>query len=479
VKKTGKIVVGVLAVLVLAGGVAASIRYSQRDLVTVQTSKVVRTSLTSVVTASGEIKPKNYINLGANAQGRIAALYVKEGDKVHKDQIVAQIENIQATADVQAQRMAVASAEADSAASEAGIKAQDDAITTQVATIDRAKAELDRAKINLDRANKLWEAQVAPRQDLDKAKSDYDSADASLRSEQARLTQLRTQKAQYAAQLNSQQRRVAQVQAQLTRANDILAKYDVVAPLDGLVTYLPVRVGETVVMGIQNSAASTVMTIADMSLITAEVKADETDVVNIKIGQQAAVTIDAIPGKTFQGHVTEIGNTAILRSSGLAASTSATSSQEAKDFKVVVALDDPPDEIRPGLSATAKITTDTRDNAVTIPLQALTVRTKGDLEQAEREKSKVKAEDNGPLDPIKEKERKEEVQGVFVVTPDNKAEFKKVETGITGQTDIEALSGVSAGDTIVTGSYKAIRTLKPGARVKIDNKSPVVNDSKS
>jgi HlyD family secretion protein len=202
---------------------------------------------------------------------------------------------------------------------------------------------------------------------------------------------------------------------------------------------------------------------------------DETDIVNIALNQKAEVTIDAIPNRTFTGHVTEIGNTAILRSSGLAASTSATSSQEAKDFKVVVALDNPPEEVRPGLSATAKITTTTRNSVVTIPIQALTVRTKGDLEVVDKNKK----EDNGPLDPIKEKERKEEVQGVFVVTAENKAEFHKVDTGITGQTDIEVLNGVNAGDTIITGSYKAIRTLKPGTRVKVDNQTPIISDSKS
>ena len=359
-QKTGKVVVGVVALLVLAGGVAASIRWSQRDLVTVQTSKVIRADITSVVTAAGEIKPRNYINLGANAQGRIVELLVKEGDRVRKDQTMARIENIQATADLNAQKAAVNAAEADSAASEVGVRAQDDAITTQVATLDRTKYELERSKISLDRAKKLWEAQVAPKQDLDKAQSDYDSANASVREAQAHLVQLQTQKAQYNAQLNSQQKHVAQAQAGLARSADILAKFDVVTPIDGLVTYLPVRVGETVVPGIQNSAASTVVTIADMSLITAEVKVDETDIVNIALNQTAVVTIDAIPNQTFMGHVTEIGNTAILRSSGLAASTSATSSQEAKDFKVVVALDNPPEEVRPGLSATAKITTTTR-----------------------------------------------------------------------------------------------------------------------
>src|SRR5207253_4216191 len=128
------------------------------------------------------------------------------------------------------------------------------------------------------------------------------------------------------------------------------------------------------------SAASTIMTIADMSLITAEVKVDETDIVNVKLGQSADVTIDAIPNKTFKGHVSEIGNTAILRSTGVAASQSAVSSQEAKDFKVVIAMDNPPDDIRPGLSCTGKITTATRQNAVMVPLQAVIVRQRGELQ---------------------------------------------------------------------------------------------------
>ena len=187
-----------------------------------------------------------------------------------------------------------------------------------------------------------------------------------------------------------------------------------------------------------------------MSLITAEVKVDETDIVNVKLGQPAEITIDAIPNKTFKGHVTEIGNTAILRSTGVAASQSAISSQEAKDFKVVVALDNPPDEIRPGLSCTAKITTATRQNVLTIPIQALTVRQKGDLE-VKPAGSGTGAQAATKTDPAAEKAKKEEIQGVFVIEG-GKAVFRKVETGITGATDIEVLSGLKDGDQIVTGT---------------------------
>jgi HlyD family secretion protein len=236
------------------------------------------------------------------------------------------------------------------------------------------------------------------------------------------------------------------------------------------VTNLPVRIGETVVPGIQNSAASAVMTIADMSLITAEVKVDETDIVNLQVGQSADITIDAIPDRTFSGHVVEIGNTAILRSSGQVASNSATSSTEAKDFKVVIALDEPPEVIRPGLSCTAKITTSTRSDVVAIPIQALTVRQKGDLQES---KATEKEKKQGPIDLAAERERREEVVGVFVVK-NGAAEFRPVETGIAGATDIEIVSGLQPGEEIIIGSYQVIRTLRPGARVTVDNRSSVI-----
>jgi HlyD family secretion protein len=472
VKKKWKIAIGILLVLLIAGGVFASIRINQRGIVTVQTGRVVRQDLASIVTASGEIKPRNYINIGANAQGIITALLVKEGDHVRKNQVVARIESTQAQADVQAQQAALNAALADSAAAEAAVKAMDDGVTTSQATLDRAKADLEKAKVDYNRGADLLKEHLIAQQDFDTRKATYDGAVAAVREAQARLDQMKAQRAQTAAQLASAQRRVAQSRAGLTRFSDILAKYDATAPLDGIVTNLPVRVGETVVPGIQNSAASTIMTIADMSLITAEVKVDETDIINVKLDQPADITIDAIPNKTFKGHVIEIGNTAILRSTGVAASQSTTSSQEAKDFKVVIALDNPPDDIRPGLSCTAKITTATRKGVMTIPLQALTVRQRGELEPPKKGGG-VRAA--GPADAAAEKAKKEEIQGVFVISGD-KAVFKKVDTGITGATDIEVLNGLKDGQEIVTGSYKVIRTLRNDARIKIDNKPPAVEN---
>jgi HlyD family secretion protein len=471
VKKKWKVLLVIAVVCIVGGGIFASIRINQRGVVTVQTSTVVREDLTSIVTASGEIKPKNYINLGANAMGIVTAIFVKEGDHVKKNQIVARVEAIQARADVDAQEAALNSALADSAAAEAGAKALDEAIKTSQADIETARANLQRTKVFYQRDQELYKEKLVPRQDLDQKKSDYLSAEAALQSAQARYDQMKAQAAQGKAQLMGAQRRVAQARAVLAGAEDVLAKHNSVAPLDGIVTDLPVRVGETVVPGVQNSAASTIMTIADMSQITAEVMVDETDIVSVQLGQPADVSIDAIPNRIFKGHVTEIGDTAILRSTGVAASQSATSSQEAKDFKVVIALENPSDEIRPGLSCTAKITTATRHNVLGIPLQALTVRERRDLEPQPKG-----VEAATRLDSAQEKALKQELQGVFVVSGE-KAVFHKVDTGITGATDIEVLNGLKEGDQIITGSYQVIRTIKNDARVKVDNKAPVVSNS--
>ena len=460
-----KIILGLVLTVTIAVGVYAGIRYSKRGIVSVQTGRTIRQDITSVVTASGEVKPRNYVNIGANAIGRITEILVKEGDRVRKGQLLAKLESIQPQADVTAQTAAVSAIQSESAASEAAVKAADDNLLTLQASIDRARADLERTRMDFERAQELFNAKLIARQEFDQKKAVFDAQRAAVREAETRLVGARSSRAQTAAQLSGAQKRIAQNQAMLTRVNDVLEKHYSVAPLDGMVTNLPVRVGETAVMGIQNTPGSLIMTIADMSLITAEVKVDETDIVNVKLDQKADITIDAIPNRVFKGHVVEIGNTAILRSTGLAASQSTISSQEAKDFKVVIALDDPPDEIRPGLSCTAKVTTATRRNVLTAPIQALTVRQKSDLEY-----NNTPGEGSGMPAPAAGKAAKEEIQGVFVISGD-KAVFRKVETGISGATDIEVLSGLNEGDQIVTGSFKVIRTLRNQARIKVENTS--------
>ncbi len=336
------------------------------------------------------------------------------------------------------------------------------------ASIEQSKADSEKAQLEFQRGDELYKQHLIARQDFDQRKSTFDGTKAAVQVAQARLAQAKAQMAQSAATTASSQKRVAQIRANLARYTDVLRKFDSFSPLDGVVTNLPVRVGESVVPGVQNSAGSTIMTIADMSIITSEVKVDETDIVNVQLNQSADVTIDAIPNKIFKGHVIEIGNTAIVRSTGLAASQSNTSNQEAKDFKVVVAIDSPPADLRPGLSSTSKITTAVRTQALTIPIQALTVRQKGDLDPKHKEGSAPLK-----LDPATEKANKEEIQGVFVVA-NAKAIFRKVEVGITGSTDIEVTGGLKDGEEIVTGPYQVIRTLRTDASVKVDNKPPVV-----
>ena len=463
-KTKWKVLILIGLLLLIAGGVFASIKISQRGIVTVQTGKVTRQDLTSVVTASGEIKPKNYINIGANQQGPLTAILVKEGDRVKKGQILAQIASVDANADVKAQTASLNSALADSAAGEALQKSFEDNIAAASADLDKSKADLEQKIADYQRGQQLFNAQLIAKQDFDSKKAAYDAALAAVRGAESRLAQANSQRAQAAAQLTSAQKKVAQQQAMLTRVNVIYSKYNAYAPLDGVVTNLPVRVGETVVPGIQSSTASTIMTIADMSQITAELHVDETDIVSVKLGQTADVTVDAIPNRTFHGKVIEIGDTALLRSTGVAASQSQTSTQEAKDFKVVIALDVAEDLLRPGLSCTAKITTAQKREVLAIPIQALTVRQKGDIQAR-------KPKEPAPTDPAALKAMKEELQGVFVVNGE-KAEFRKVDTGITGATEIEVTGGLNPGEQIVTGSYKVIRTMRNDTKIKVDNKVP-------
>ena len=243
--------------------------------------------LASTVTASGEIKPKVYVNIGANAFGKITKLYVKEGDLVKKGQMLATLDNIQSAADVAANASALDSSETDAMAAQA-------AVNTSVADLNQAQAELERAKLDYDRNKSLYDDKLI-------AKADYDTKNAAWETAKAQLAQAKAKLAQARAQLDSAQGHISRIAANLRRVTDVLSKTEYRAPFDGIITNLPVREGETVVVGIQNAPGSTLMTIADMSVMTAEVKVDETDIVNVKIGQPAEVTIDAMPKQKFQG----------------------------------------------------------------------------------------------------------------------------------------------------------------------------------
>jgi HlyD family secretion protein len=455
-----KIILIVVAVLVAAGLVSLFIYRQQSGYTKVLTAKITRHDLATVVSGTGQIKAQTYVNLGATAMGRVTHLYVKEGDTVKKGETVATIEHVQQEANVAGQQATISAAKTDIASYVAAEK-------TAEANVEHAKADLEQKQLDWQRAQALYQDGIMAKQDFDAKKAAYDLDVASLDQAVASLNQAK-------AQTDSQRGHLQSDVASLRYNQDLLDRTIAVAPFDGIVTNEPIREGETVVEGIQNAEGSTLMTLADMSVVTAEVKVDETDIVNIQIGQPADVTVDALPGKVFKGHVTLVGDQALLRSTGVATSQSTTGTEEAKDFKVVVTLDTPSNDLRPGLSTTAKITTAHKSDVLSLPIQALTMHdpasdNKSGSDGVQAASSADPASAGAP------------VEGVYVVDKDDRgklrAKFVPVTTGITGATDIEVLSGLSEGQEVVTGPYKTLRALKNNALVKRDTTKQVVLSS--
>jgi HlyD family secretion protein len=451
-----KIVLIVLAVVAVVGLVAFFIYRQQSGYTKVLTAKIVRQDLATVVSGTGQIKPKTYVNVGATSFGRVTHFYVKEGDHVKKGQTVATIESVQQEASVSGQQAAIAAAKTDIASYIAAEK-------TAEANVEHAKADLEQKHLDWERAQGLFKAGILAKQDYDAKKAAYDTDVASLNQAVAGLNQAK-------AQTDSARGHLGTQIATLRANQDLLDKTIAIAPFDGIVTNMPMREGETVVTGIQNSEGSTLMTLADMSVITAEVKVDETDIVNIQIGQSADVTVDALPGKVFKGHVTLAGDQALLRSTGMATSQSTTGTEEAKDFKVVVTLDTPSSDLRPGLSATAKVTTAHKANTLSLPIQALTMHDpSADKAKGQGGVQAASVSTNPPGG------KSAPVQGVYILETDKgklRAKFIPVTTGITGATDIEVLSGLTEGQEIVIGPFKTLRALKDGSLVKRDTAKP-------
>ncbi len=450
-----------LAVLVAAILVIYMVVRQQSGYTKVYTAKIAKQELASVVSGTGQIKPKTYVNVGATSFGRITRFFVKEGDHVKKGQTLATIENVQQESSVRGQ-------EANIAAGKTDINSYSAAEKTAEANVDRSKADLEQKKLDWDRAQQLFKGGIMARQDYDARKAAFDLAVAALAQTQAQLNQAK-------AQTESARAHLRTAESTLRANQDLLAKTIAIAPFDGLVTNEPVREGETVVEGIQNALGSTLMTIADMSVVTAEVKVDETDILNVKVGQTAEVTIDAMPGKTFHGVVTLVGDQALLRSTGIATSQSTTGTEEAKDFKVIVTLNDPSNDLRPGLSCTAKITTAHKADVLTLPIEALTMHDPAeDKTPAKAVKADAAPSSRPKLNPV---------QGVFLAEKDSRgrlrAKFVPVTTGITGATEIEVLSGLKPGDEIVTGPYKILRGLKGEALLKRDTQPLSLNTGSS
>jgi HlyD family secretion protein len=440
-------------ILVAIGVIAwASVYEANKDVVTVQTGTVVREDLRTLVTGSGEIRPNNYTNVVGQGVGIITSIDVHEGDYVKQGDILLHVDSVQPAADVKAQQASIDASKAGVEASEANYQSAD-------ATLSERQSDLDKAKLDWEREQKMYQDQLVAKSDFDATKATYDSAVGAVAAAKAQLSQM-------AATRDQSKSNLEQAEATLVHQNDILHKTTYFAPISGLVSYIAVRVGENVVPGIQNSQGSFLLTLSDMSVVTAEVKVDETDITNVHNGQPAEITIDALPNKTFSGKVTAVGDEAILRSTGDASMTqTTTNTQEARDFKVVVTLDNPPTGLRPGLSVTAKIQTAQKKDVLSIPIQALAMRSQKDIDGKQDSGGSVTlAASNSDA----ASSGKGDVQGVFAVRG-NKVQFIPVQTGISGVTDIEVTGGLNLGDQIVTGSYKALRSLQSGTSIKIDN----------
>jgi HlyD family secretion protein len=433
-----KIFIGIGIVIVLAAIAYANIRFKRVEGLEVTTEGVQKRRLEAIVSASGKIQPKRDVNISADTMGRVTDLAVDEGARVTEGQFLLQI-------DPRNLRSAVQRTEASLAAA----KSQVDQLRV---AIESSKVALKQAEENHNRQQNLWKGGLTTREALERSENELRLRQADLRSQE---TQLRTQ-----------QLRMESESATAESARFDLSKVRIESPITGIVTRRNIEEGETVVIGTMNNAGTVLLTIADMSVIQAEVEVDETDLPTIQMGQLAKITIDAMPGQTFTGKVTEIGNSPI-QAAGSAAQTQAT------NFKVVVTLDKEIPEVRPGFTCTAEITTAVRDSAIAVPIQATTVREvivddKGNVIRPPDDEKKSRRPSVGTTAQaaeLKPGQTRKELEGVFVVQ-NSKAVFMPVKTGIAGEKYFEVLSGLKEGDAVITGPFASVRSLAEGAAVK-------------
>jgi HlyD family secretion protein len=431
-----KIIIGVLVVVVLGGIAAANLSMKRSTATTVNVEKIEKRDLESIVSASGKVQPKRSVNISAETSGKVVNLQVNEGDVVKKGQLLLQI---------------------DPRNLETAVMNREASLNTQRSQLDQMQAQTDNLKISLrqaedalQRAEGLAKQGLIPREQLERAQNDVKMRQTDLKvNAQAILTQ---------------QQRIKQEEANLESAKYDLNKVRIVSAIDGLVTRRNIEEGETAVVGTMNNAGTVLLTIADLSVIETEIEVDETEIPEIKIGQPAKVTIDAIPDKTFPGKVTEVGNSPIQVPGASAA-------QRATNFKVVVTIDGEVPGMRPGFTCTAVITTATRQKSIAVPIQAMTLREvivdqEGHIVRPPTPKPGERKPPTTAIEP-KEGQTRKEFEGVFLIQ-DNRAVFVPVKTGIAGEKYFEVLDGIKEGDQVITGPFQSVRGLKDGDEVKIE-----------
>jgi HlyD family secretion protein len=415
-KKKVLIVLGVVAGISVLG--ALTLRGGGDKGVEVRTEQVARRDLVSVVTASGKIEPVRKVDISADISGRVVQVLVQEGQMVERGALLIRI---------------------DPSAFQANVRRAEASVSQARAREAQARSQLAQARTALQRAEQLSSGeQLISRAELDQARTQEQVAEGELQ----------------AARFG-----VSQAEAALSEARDQLSKTTIAAPMAGRVTRLNIEEGETAVVGTMNNPGSLLLTIADLSTMQATVKVDETDVPGITVGDSAAVRIDAFPGQSFPGRVTRIGNSSIQPVAG------AQGSEETVDYEVEITLDSPPAELRPDLSATAEIVTETRANALAVPIIALTVRDPEGKKLRAADEEELPGQSQNQSKTARAQQRLQEIEGVFVVDS-GKAKWVPVEVGIAGDRYFEVLKGLRGGETVVSGTYQVIRELESDAAVR-------------
>ncbi len=436
-----------MALVIVAGGSAAYFARQRDEGTRVTAETLWKRNLEAIVSASGKIDPKKTVNISAQSMGRVTQLMVNEGDRVKAGQFLLQIDPVNAESAV---RRDVA-----------GVAAARTGLEQARVQVRSSQANLDVARQSLKRQQELWQAGLTTRETLERAEAELDIREADLR---AREQDIRAREEQ-----------LRQQEAGLTSSRHSLSQARFEAPFDGIVTRRNVEVGENVLVGTMNNAGTVLLTIADMSVIEAEVEVDETDIPLVQLGQPATVTVDAIVGRTFTGKVTEIGNSPIQ-----ATGAQIGGQRTATNFKVVVTLDDQIADVRPGFSCTAEITTATRNQAVAVPIQALTVREltydeKGNVVRQPPRPPRSRFQFGRSVEPsvsasvaaeLLPGQKREEVEGVFVIR-DGRAQFLPVTVGIAGERYFEVTGGLNEGDRVITGPFDSVRNLVDGDLVQV------------
>jgi HlyD family secretion protein len=443
--RTKKAIIAVVALILIGAGAGAAYWFRQDNgpEITIETLRV--RDLEAIVSASGKVQPKRQVNISANTMGRVTRLAVEEGQRVKAGQFLLEIDP--RSLEGQLQR------------GEASVAAAESSLQQSRTAVEQAKAGLDLARQTLSRQQELWKDGLTTKEALERAQNELTVREAELRARQ-QDTQTREQQ-------------IKQEQASLATTRYNLNQVIIASPMDGLVTRRNIEEGETAVVGTMNNAGTVLLTIADMSVLEAEVEVDETDIPNVQLGQLAKVTIDAVPDREFKGRVTEIGN------SPTQTTAQPTGQRQATTFKVVVTIEDKVPDVRPGFTCTAEITTATRAGVVAVPIQALTVREmlfdpSGQMvhEPPPPPPSRFSRQPPprpAPPEPPPGHERKE-TEGVFLLQG-GRAVYVPVKTGVAGEQYFEVLSGLKAGDQVITGPFASVRELADGQVVRVQANS--------